>query len=383
MDDCARTTGLPAGATAYGNCMSDATSGTETDGADLVDWGLAVTTARRLQRPGPAVSRDQARRTVSDLHEFAALAEGHVRDYTGLHAEGAHAPVLVVDRERWVEANTEAFRAVLAPLAEKVRDRRGDGAGKPVLGGVGSRLTGIEVGGLLAFLSGKVLGQFDPFSPRGRLLLVAPNVVAVERELGVEPRDFRLWVCLHEETHRVQFTAVPWLRTHLREEIDRLLQQTDIDPGALLGQLRQSLDQVGQVVRGDGDISLMELLQTPQQKEILDRVTAIMALLEGHADVVMDGVGPEVIPTVETIRQRFGKRREGGSVVDQLLKRLLGLDAKLKQYRDGARFVRHVVDRVGQDGFNRVWTEPGTLPSRAEVSDPDAWITRVHGAPRA
>jgi uncharacterized protein (DUF2342 family) len=311
----------------------------------------------------------------------------------------------------------------------------------PPLGSFGARITGVEAGALLAFLSNKVLGQFDPFwtdpaagsqgrttpvpAPRthadaarsgerrqpdsaadesrgsdetsptsggdsateleqaeptlGRLLLVAPNVVQIERELGVDPHDFRLWVCIHEETHRVQFTAVPWLRDHLRGEIRSFLEQTDLDPSAMFSQLRNGIEQVGRIVRGDGDeVSLLDLVQTPRQREIIDRVTAIMSLLEGHAEVVMDGVGPEVIPTVATIRERFQRRRSGGTWVDHLLKRLLGLDAKLRQYRDGAAFVRSVVAAVGQEGFNRVWESPDHLPTKAEIADPAAWVRRVH-----
>ena len=208
-------------------------------------------------------------------------------------------------------------------------------------------------------------------APAGRLLLVAPNVAHIERELGVDPHDFRLWVCLHEETHRVQFTAVPWLRDHLRGQIRGFLEQTDLDPSAMFSQFRQGFEQLGRIARGGGDeVSFIDLVQTPAQREIIDRVTAVMSLLEGHADVVMDGVGPEVIPSVSTIRERFQQRRGSGNWLDQFLKRVLGLDAKLRQYRDGAAFVRAVVAEVGQDGFNAVWASPDHLPTKAEITDP-------------
>jgi coenzyme F420 biosynthesis associated uncharacterized protein len=406
-------------------------NGAGPDGGEMVDWDLALTTAHRLLRPGPEVSVDEAHQVVADLREFARNAEGHVRTYTGLHASGARAPVVVVDRVGWVQANVDAFRQVLEPLVEKFKDRRGEATG--MMGTFGSRVTGVEAGALLAFLSSKVLGQFDPFwsddtvgavpaprtssdgaatpgqagsttdgghsggasgaapggasgtgdlvptlAPAGRLLLVAPNVVHIERDLGVDPHDFRLWVCLHEETHRVQFTAVPWLRDHLRGEIRGFLEHTDLDPGAMFSQLRQGVEQLGRIARGGGDeVSFIDLVQTPAQREIIDRVTAVMSLLEGHADVVMDGVGPNVIPSVTTIRERFQQRRGGGTWLDQFLKRVLGLDAKLRQYRDGAAFVRAVVSSVGQDGFNQVWESPTHLPSKAEIADPDAWVRRM------
>jgi coenzyme F420 biosynthesis associated uncharacterized protein len=224
---------------------------------------------------------------------------------------------------------------------------------------------------MLGFLGTKVLGQFDPFfAPHGRLLLVAPNVVHVEREIRADPTDFRLWVCLHEETHRVQFTANPWLGDHLMAQMNALADT--LEPKAILEGLRRGAE----AIRG-GDGSVLDLVSSPEQKEILDRVTGVMSLLEGHADVVMDGVGPTVIPSVAQIRKKFNQRRQGVGALDKLLRRLLGLDAKMAQYRDGAAFVRHVVDRVGMDDFNAVWSGPESLPSKAEIGDPDAWVARV------
>lgn len=396
--------------TAYGGGMSDTAAAQDGDEV-MVDWDVARATAYRLVRPGPDVTLEEAREAVAELRDLATKAEEHVRAYTGLHAAGGRAPVVVVDRKGWVQANLDAFRQVLRPLATKLTQKRGGPQSSP-MAGVGARLTGMEAGALLAFLSTKVLGQFDPFwadgatvpGPRtsadgrrdgvsageagplvrqpsavGRLLLVAPNVVHIERELEVHPQDFRLWVCLHEETHRVQFTAVPWLRDHLRSEIRSFLDHTDLDPSMMVSHLRQVLEQLGRITRGSEEVSIIDLLQTPAQREILDRLTAVMSLLEGHADVVMDGVGPEVIPSVATIRERFQRRRGGGSWLDQFLKRLLGLDAKLRQYRDGAAFVRAVVADVGQEGFNQVWASPDHLPTRGEINDPRAWVRRVHG----
>jgi coenzyme F420 biosynthesis associated uncharacterized protein len=234
-------------------------------------------------------------------------------------------------------------------------------------------------------MSSKVLGQFDPFwAPpgaveAGRLLLVAPNIVHVEKELGVDPVDFRLWVCLHEETHRVQFTAVPWIRDHIYAEIERLVASVEVDPARLAALLGEGVRRIGDVVRGNDEVSLLDLLSSPEQREVLDRITAVMSLLEGHADVVMDGVGPEVIPSVALIRRKFNQRRKGAGYLDRVLRRLLGLDAKMAQYRNGAAFVNAAVAKVGMTGFNAVWAEPGNLPSKAEIGDPAAWVRRVHG----
>ncbi|WP_406451471.1 zinc-dependent metalloprotease [Streptomyces sp. NBC_00876] len=371
---------------------------TSVGGAGMVDWNLAVATATRLVRPGPEISREEAREVVAELRRHAKAAEEHVRSFTRMIPEGTEpedTPVLVVDRAGWIKANVAGFRELLRPLLDKMQDRRGGGAGGAVLGAVGSKVTGVEVGMLLSFLASRVLGQYETFAPAtrelpasaqggGRLLLVAPNIVHVERELEVDPHDFRLWVALHEETHRTQFTAVPWLRDHLQSEIQSFLDETDVDPMTVLERLREAAQSLaGGRPEGeegeDGGRSLVEIVQTPAQREILGRLTAVMSLLEGHADYVMDGVGPEVVSSVGEIREKFQQRRaRGASRLDQALRKLLGLDAKLRQYKDGERFVSAVVDEVGMDGFNRVWTSPNTLPTKAEIARPEDWIARVH-----
>ncbi len=336
----------------------------------MVDWDLAVQLGSRIAGDGPTVTPDEATRAVEELRAGAGRSTGLVREFTGLSAPENTAPVLVVDRAGWVQANADAFAALMSPLIAKLEERKGAPTG--IARAVGSRVTGVEVGGLLGFLASRVLGQFDPFfDPHGRLLLVAPNIVHVERELRADPSDFRLWVCLHEETHRVQFTAVPWMREHLFAQMQSIAET--LDSGSLLEDGIARL--AGAVKNRDG--SLVEMLGTPEQKEILDRVTGVMSLLEGHADVVMDGVGPQVIGSVEAIRRAFDQRRKGVGVLDRILRRLLGLDAKMAQYRDGAAFVRGVVDKVGMAEFNAVWERPENLPSKAEISDPAAWVSRV------
>jgi coenzyme F420 biosynthesis associated uncharacterized protein len=337
----------------------------------MVDWDLAVAVGSRLAGQGPSISTEDAAAVVAELRADAARSTGLVRDFTGLDAPDHTAPVVVVDRAGWVQANADGFATALAPVIDKLASKESPSAFAEA---VGSRITGLEVGGLLGFLAGKVLGQFDPFyAPDGRLLLVAPNVVHVERELGVDPHDFRLWVCLHEETHRVQFTAVPWLSGHLLGEMHAIADSFEpsgfLDEG--LGRLVESLK------GGTRGGSLLDVVGTEEQREIVDRVTGVMSLLEGHADVVMDGVGPRVIPTVADIRKRFNRRRKGVGVLDRALRRLLGLDAKMAQYRDGAKFVRGVVDKAGMVEFNAVWASPENLPSKAEIGDPAAWISRV------
>ena len=354
-------------------------------GRTLIDWDLAVSTASRLAGPGPLVDRPEADAVVAELRAGAEKSSPLVREFTGLVAQERTAPVLVVDRTGWIQANADAFSSIIGPLVEKIRAKRSSQS--PLVDAVGSKVTGLEVGGLLGFMSSKVLGQFDPFyglgdgptGASGRLLLVAPNILHVERELDVDPTDFRLWVCLHEETHRVQFTAVPWMRDHIYSEIENLIGSVDLDPGKVAEMIGEGVRRIGAVIRGNDDASLLDLFASPEQRAVMDRVTGVMSLLEGHADVVMDGVGPSVIPSVDHIRRKFNERRKGGSYVDRVLRRLLGLDAKMAQYRDGAAFTRTVVDKVGMEGFNAVWAQPANLPDKREIGDPDAWVRRVHG----
>ena len=191
--------------------------------------------------------------------------------------------------------------------------------------------------------------------------------------------DFRLWVCLHEQTHAVQFAAAPWLAGHLAEHIAAMGARL-AEPEDGSERLRAALDALIDVIRQRtaGADLLHSLLSEDEQRE-LDRVIAVMSLLEGHADVVMDGVGPSVIGSVKRIRKQFTARRGGTSSLDRLLRRLLGLEAKMAQYRDGAAFVRAVVDKVGMDDFNAVWAEPANLPSKLEIHEPQAWVSRIHG----
>ena len=349
----------------------------------MVDWDLAVSTASRLLSPGPEVSASEAAAAVESLRRQVDVAAAHVERITELHATGPVPATRVVDRPGWVQVNADGMDKLLTPLVAKLEERRARPTGR-IGATVGPKATGLQAGAVLAFMSGKVLGQFEFFSATGgQLLLVAPNVVEAERALGVDPQDFRLWVCLHEVTHRLQFTAVPWLRDHLTGEVDALVEATDLDPEALRERLSALTQQLGRTVRGGGegdDQGLLGLVQSPAQRAVIDRLTAFMSLVEGHAEFVMNAVGPDVVPSITRIREQFGRRRQGAGPVDRFLRRLLGLDVKIRQYADGSRFVGAVVDAVGIEGFNRVWTSAETLPTKAELAAPLDWVERVHGS---
>ncbi len=355
----------------------------------MIDWNVAISTGVRWVRPGPQISMADARQVVAELRQLADAVQEPVREVTMLPGWRDGGDVAVVDRPAWIRANVDGFRVVFDPLAEQLRER--GGAPGSVLTAVSSRVTGMQAGLILSYLAARVLGQYELFlppdpdaaaddAPAGRLTLVAPNIVMVERELGVNPQDFRRWVCLHEETHRTQFTSVTWLRSYVQSQMTEFLLASDLDPASILDRLRAAADAVAGAVRGsDSGESVIEAIQSPRQREILDLLTSVMTLVEGHGDYVMDAVGPAVVPSVAEIRAKFSARRGSAGRIEQVIRRILGIDLKMKQYEQGSRFVQAVVQEAGMATFNRVWTSPQTLPSRAEILSPMLWLERVGG----
>lgn len=346
---------------------SDLTLGT------AVDWQFAATVGRRLARPGPPSSDYTRRQVIDELVGAAAKAEPLVRDVTGLVAGGAVPAARIVDRPEWVAAAAESMRVMM------------NGAEKP-RGFLTGRVTGAQTGAVLAYVSSGILGQYDPFATdngarSGCLLLVYPNVIAVERQLRIEPSDFRLWVCLHEVTHRVQFTANPWLPDYMSQALGLLTRDAGDDLGEVVGRLADYARNRGNSAsdaNSAGILGLVRAVQSEPQRQALDQLLVLGTLLEGHADHVMDAVGPMAVPSVATIRRRFDERRHRKQPpLQRLLRALLGLDAKLSQYTRGKAFVDHVVGRVGMARFNAIWTGPETLPLPIEIEEPQRWIDRV------
>nr|WP_226437951.1 zinc-dependent metalloprotease [Rhodococcus yananensis] len=342
-------------------------SGTERGLSDAIDWHVAADVGARLARPGPAMSDYTRATALAELASAAERAEAPVRELTGLGDPGhVPPPAQVVDRAAWV-------RAAAASMSDLTgSDDSGSWAAKPA---------GVQAGAMLAYLSSAVLGQYDPFSRT--LLLVAPNVVAVERALKVPTADFRLWVCLHEVTHRVQFDRAPWMADMMRESAATLADAVD-EPfttvaGRLVTAVRDLRGEDGPVGRR-GVLGFVRTLQAQPQREALDRMLALGTLLEGHADHVMDAVGPSVVPSVARIRRAFdNRRRRSSNPVHRLIRVLLGMDAKMAQYVHGKRFVDTVVGKVGMERFNTVWSSAEMLPTLPEIDDPDLWIARVPG----
>jgi coenzyme F420 biosynthesis associated uncharacterized protein len=336
-----------------------------------VDWDFAATVGAKLARPGPAATDYTNRQVIEQLTEAARTSELPVRDVTGLIEGGEIPEARIVDRVEWIRAATKSMRVMT-------------GGSEEPKGFITGRITGAQTGAVLAFISSGILGQYDPFGPDGgELLLVYPNVIAVERQLRVQPADFRLWVCLHEVTHRVQFRANPWLADHMSQSLAVLTEDAGEDVTQVVGRLAEFVRNRGSngsepEPNTTGMIGLLRAVQSEPQRKALDQLLVLGTLLEGHADHVMDAVGPKVVPSVATIRRRFDERRQRKQPpLQRVVRALLGFDAKLLQYTRGKAFVDHVVSRVGMTQFNSVWSGPETLPLPTEIDEPQRWIDRV------
>ena len=339
-----------------------------------VDWSLAAKAGIKLARGGPAMSRYTAETATAELAEASKRAELPVREVTGL-ADGLPVPAAdVLDRAGWITAASRSMAHLTGADP--------DGSGNLIVG----KPAGLQAGAMLAYLSSAILGQYDPFTgEHGTLLLVTPNIVSVERSLRLNPSDFRLWVCLHEVTHRVQFSSSPWLAEYMKESVETLGTTVDESMTDVVGRLAAELRSRKEPDSSDGAtaggiIGLLRASQAEPQRDALDRMLVLGTLLEGHADHVMDAVGPAVVPSVATIRAAFDKRRQRKSnPVQRIIKMLLGMDAKMAQYVRGKAFVDAVVLKVGMEQFNTIWTGPETLPLLDEIDNPDAWVKRVLG----
>lgn len=340
-----------------------------------IDWNAAETTATVLTPPGPRVCDQERLDCVRDLREAARIAPGLIAQAAQLPSRGEDILELVVDRPGIIRANIAMARTMaerIGATAPSPTSRTARAAGKA---------RGHSIGVILAAIASRILGQFDALGSSPRLLLVAPSIMSVERHLGAVPRDFRTWVALHEQTHRVQFANAPWLTGWITDQM-RTIVDSDSEHG-----LMQDLDARLAAIRRDirehrpWSTRVADATQDSSMIAVLDSVAAVMSLLEGHADVMMDRAGPGVVPTLDSIRRDFDRRRNRNGP-SAWLGRLIGMDAKLAQYRDGAEFCRAVIasghtEVEGIATFNKVFESAEMLPSLDEILHPQGWIDRV------
>ena len=342
--------------------------------AALVDWGTATQTGRRVGGSGPPTPTVERARMREDLAEVVPYAETLIGEFTGLStAGGFHSRAWLMSRGEWVNANVNGLQRLLEPLAARVLP---EGAPRSDLR---RKALGAQIGALLGYVSRKVLGQYDAFLPPdddGVLYFVGPNLVEIERRFELPRRDFRLWVAIHEVTHRVQFGATPWLRPHLEGLIGRYLETVQVDSREVLSQLRRAAEAIrsGADWRGMNGILL---IMNDEQRALFSRMQALMTLLEGHATFVMNAVAEGRVDDLDRMRNALRDRRRSRGGVEKAFQQAIGFETKVKQYATGERFVRSVVAEAGMDGLNRVWSDEANLPSPEEIGDPARWVGRV------
>jgi coenzyme F420 biosynthesis associated uncharacterized protein len=351
-------------------------------GRSAVDWGLAERVAVRTASTDAFARSYHYDSLGPDFAELTSIAEAQVAKATGLHSLAGPARARVTDRPGWIRANIASFQRLLRPVTDKLGDRM-TGPMAPVA----RRIAGAEVGVLLGWMSSRVLGQYDLLviedenpDDQDIVYYVGPNVLALEKRFAFPPREFRLWLALHEVTHRAQFTGIPWMREHFLGLVQASVDAVDTDPKRLLENITRAAAEVrkGRNPLDEGGIAT--IFASPGQREVLERVSGLMSLLEGHGDVTMDRAGAEDIPNAQRFSDVLRQRRQQGNPALRLLQKVIGLEAKMRQYEDGERFIEAVESVGGVELLDTAWERPENLPTLAEIRDPDAWIARIRPA---
>jgi coenzyme F420 biosynthesis associated uncharacterized protein len=347
-----------------------------------VDWALAESVAVRVSGREPFAESYYYDSLEPDFTELTAQAEELVALTTGLRSLSGPARARLTDRAGWIAANVASFQRLLRPLIDKFGERMTNRRLAPLA----QKFAGAELGVMLGWMSTRVLGQYDLLiieeeSPHDQDIVyyVGPNVLALEKLYAFPPREFRLWLALHEVTHRAQFTGVPWMRPHFLGLVEQMLNAVDPDPKRFLEAIGRATDafRSGRNPLADGGV--MALVASDDQRAVLDQVSGLMSLLEGHGDVTMDRAGEGLIPSAERFGRVLRQRRQSAQGLARLLQQIIGLEAKLAQYEQGERFIE-TVEASDPRVLDMAWERPENLPSIDEIRDPSAWLARVAAA---
>lgn len=335
-----------------------------------LDWkraeNIAIRLADRHTRPTSGTIQSE------DFESMTGIAEDRVAATTGLRSLLGAANIRVVDRAEWIRANIASMQALLDP----VLDRWGAGS-------VTGRVAGAEIGLMLGWMSGRVLGQYDLLvgdasaATDGAVYLVGPNMLAIEHKFGFDREQFRMWVALHELTHRAQFTGVPWMRQHFLGLTRQTLDLAEPNPARVIAAFREATrdrDAARQRLRDGG---IVAMIATPEQQAVFGRVAGLMSLLEGHGDVVMDRAAADVVPSAPRFADVLRQRRQRAHPVAKVLQRLIGLEGKLNQYAAGERFIAAIETVGGERAIDICWERSDNLPSLDEIRSPHEWLERV------
>jgi coenzyme F420 biosynthesis associated uncharacterized protein len=343
-----------------------------------IDWRRAEQVGIRIAARYPRAAQ---RTGVPDLGELTRLVprlEDQIDDVTGLRSRSGPANIDVIDRPAWIRANIASFRRLLTPLMEEWAQKMHGGARAA---NVGRQIVGAQLGALLGWMSGRVLGQYDLLIGREEgddaVYLVGPNLAAVEQRFGFDPMEFRTWVLLHELTHRAQFTGVPWMRDHFTGLVDTSLRFANPDPRRIVEAIREALMDRNEARQRVRDSGVLGLIATPEQRAVIQQVAGLMSLLEGHGDVTMSRAAGGLAPHAERFAAVLQARRRRGNALSRLVLRLTGIEGKLNQYAAGERFIAAIEAKGGPRVVDVCWRSPEHLPSMDEIREPQQWLDRM------
>ena len=350
----------------------------------MIDWALAerVASGALVLKPSPAAYRSS--HLQGQFEDLTARAETLVGEATGWRSAHGSARAKVTDRPGWAAANVRSVQRLVGPPLLELQRTRGATLSGPSLA-VGRVVAGTQLGLMLAYMATRVLGQYDLLiddqstEDQDLVSYVGPNIVAVEEQYEFDPSQFRLWLALHEVTHRLQFTAVPWLRDHFVRQVSELLGPLSGDPSTFVEALRRAAGEVRAGRNPAHDAGVVAMLATPEQRLALSRISGMMSLLEGHGDVTMDRAGAGEVPGAAHFSKVLHERRNSARGLTRLVSKLLGLDAKMRQYAEGERFVEAVEAAGGPALLSRAWAGPEMLPTLEEIRDPATWVARAGG----
>lgn len=343
---------------------------------DPIDWSIAAKVASKISGSDPFARSYHSDSLVADFAMLTPKAEALVSTSTGLIPDGP-ANARVVSRPEWINNNIRSFQRMLKPIT----DRMGTDSG--LWAPAARAAAGVEVGTILGLLSKRVLGQYDMIGagdeekPQDEVAYVGPNVLAIEKKFAFPPEEFRLWLALHEVTHRAQFTGVPWMRGYFNTLTNRTLGSADPDPRRFLIALKRTVDAVRAGRNPFDDGGLVALLADDDQLDALDKMGGLMSLLEGHGDITMDRAGTDHIPSAGRFSATLRQRRQQSKPLIKLLQQASGFEAKLRQYEEGERFIEGVESLRGMGFLDKVWLGSERLPSLVEIRDPNVWVARI------
>jgi coenzyme F420 biosynthesis associated uncharacterized protein len=344
-----------------------------------IDWQRAAKVAKRVAGTEPFADSYHGASLQVDFAELTEQAEELVAIETGLRSLSGPAKAKVANRSEWVEANIRSFQRLFAPMTAKLNDRL-TGPMAPAA----RAIAGYEVGTMLGWMSKRVLGQYDLMiapdenpEQQDMVYYVGPNVLSLEKRYGFAPREFRLWLALHEVTHRAQFTGVPWMRQHYLDLVEHTMESADPDPKRFVEALKRATDLMRKKQNPLEEGGIMNLLASPEQKVAIEAVGGLMSLLEGHGDVTMDRAGGAHVPSSDRFSRVLSQRRAEVTGMAKVIRQLLGIEAKMKQYEQGEAFIAHVERERGVGFIDHAWKSSAHLPTLPEIRDPQSWIERM------